>query len=351
MAEPARAYSGWKLAWMPDRLEDLRAGRLCAPAHLQLHLTARCNLRCRHCIYGGLIPRIKRPCGDQLDLTTVHGVISDFAQLGGRALELTGGGEPTLSPHFETAVDYALRRDLDVALITNGVLGLDAMQFLTGCAPRLAWIRVSLDAVTAEDYKLRKGGSHQNFDCCKMTIRALADTGANVGVSYLVDEDTTTEEIQEAVALSRRLGARSVRFAPIYRESLPTNVQGATAAQIAALALQDVFVVDMLPKRFEDMAHRFDHPDRECGYMYTSVVAAADGCVYPCCFLAYAQAESLADLRRESFAHWWNSERRAQQLARWSCAKRCAGTACWMREKNDVFHKLVRERPNDMWFI
>lgn len=351
MSEPLLAYSGWKIAHHPDVLADLRAGRLCRPSHLQLHLTARCNLACRHCINGGAIPRVQRPPAAELPTRLALDVVRDFADLGGRALEFTGGGEPTMHQEFFEVVDFALSRDLKVALITNGVMARDKLNDLATRADRFAWIRVSLDATTVEDYRRRKGGPDYAFAWATGTIGRLALRGANVGVSYLVDENTTTTEIRDAVEIARVHGARSIRFAPIYRESLPTSVAGATAAQIAQLALQDFLVVDMLPRRFADMAARFEHPDRKCGYLYASTVVAADGKVYACCFQAYMKGAELADLSQRTFAGWWNSKRRADLLRDWRCARQCNGIACWMRASNEIFHKLVEEIPSDLDFI
>jgi len=70
-----------------------------------------------------------------------------FHRLGVRAIELSGGGEPTLYPHLDRCLGYFLDAlQMKVGIITNG-LAIDRIEkFLKD----LAWVRISLNAL---DYR------------------------------------------------------------------------------------------------------------------------------------------------------------------------------------------------------
>jgi MoaA/NifB/PqqE/SkfB family radical SAM enzyme len=71
--------------------------------------------------------------------------VVDFATLGVKSLEFTGGGEPTLWPHIDRAMELCKKLGLKMGLITNG-LALDNIEDPS----KLDWVRVSLNTL---DYK------------------------------------------------------------------------------------------------------------------------------------------------------------------------------------------------------
>jgi radical SAM protein with 4Fe4S-binding SPASM domain len=308
-------------------------------------------MSCKWCTYNGAVPRLSRPNKKILRDDAVKFLL-DFFTTGGRAVEFTGGGEPTCHPHHLEIIRFAMSLGLDIALITNGLVPKPAE--LIRLIPDFKWLRVSLDASTPEEFKARKGVD--GFDKVTAFISLAARTAkrngnCHVGVSYLIDENTTTEEIRRAVELCRGLGAHSLRFAPIYKESAPTKIARATQEELEALTVEDFLVINMTEQRLEDIEAAKKHPCRTCGYMYTSLVVGCDSKVYPCCFQVYSEEHKIADLTQERFKDWWFSDRRKKLVDSWRRNVRCDGVACWHREKNDLFYKLVEEPPDDLFFI
>lgn len=343
---PHSAYSDMKLAWQSETVLDLLRHRYPVPVHMQLHLTARCNARCPHCINGGLISRLRRTPTDELPTPLAQQIIRDFADLGGRAIEFTGGGEPTLHPAFGSLLKI-VHPNVDVALISNGLWPRDVCP--ARVASRCRWIRISLDACDRQAYRYRKG--MDGFDRVCDTIRQLVRWGGRVNISYLVMEDSTPGEIRAAIALSRELGAQSIRFAPVYAEDTPSSVPLDVQWTVGHEALESRDVVNMIPQRLTDTAARFAHPSGECGYQWTSFVVAADGFLYPCCFMAYDVRRRRLDLREWPLTAWWGTEGHFAALEDWDCARDCSGSACWHRGKNRVFQQIVRDEPRDVNFI
>lgn len=346
------AYSDLKLAWLSTHLRRLRAGKLCAPCHVQLHLSGACNLRCRWCTYDGGVERLARPA-KHIPATAAAEFIHDFWELGGRAVEFTGGGEPTQHPDFEFLLDRALHRGLDCALITNGLVPKPAA--LSAYIPSLSWLRVSLDASTAEEYAERKrprDPAAWDKVIAFIQMAARERRKGTVGLSYLIGPWTRVGEVGRAVGLARATGVDSIRFAPAYTEGQDSGPRNGTVCAVA-LAAEDNpgFVIDMCPQRREDMGAASCHPHRRCGYMHTSFVVGCDAGVYPCCFQVYDEKQKLTDLRNTSFRSWWYSSRRAEVLKNWDRAERCQGVACWMRKKNEAFYQLVEDEPRDLYFV
>ena len=124
-----------------NKLKDLQQG--CTPSPIMVHTmpTHRCQLQCDHCCF-------KNREDFQLDVDPFVYMlgVTQFWMLGTRALELTGGGEPTLYPHLGRCLDYFFKLGMKVGLITNG-LSLDRISYYL---PKLSWVRVSLNTL---DYK------------------------------------------------------------------------------------------------------------------------------------------------------------------------------------------------------
>ncbi len=83
--------------------------------YLELQITKKCNLRCRHCYIG------EEGRGTDLSLQVIVDILEEFEDMQGLRLLVTGG-EPLLHPEFrelnEIISQYALRR----VLFTNGTL-------------------------------------------------------------------------------------------------------------------------------------------------------------------------------------------------------------------------------------
>ena len=111
-------YAVNKALWHQDRLADLREGRHPYPTHLHLVLADLCNLDCGYCAFraGGSISTelfavrdgegavIQHNPNRFLDAEVARRTLGDCASMGIRAVEFTGGGEPTVHPHAASLI-------------------------------------------------------------------------------------------------------------------------------------------------------------------------------------------------------------------------------------------------------
>ncbi|MEY4916853.1 MAG: hypothetical protein RL616_766, partial [Verrucomicrobiota bacterium] len=83
---------------------------------LELFISADCNVNCTFCY------RRDRDYGDQRILSTAEflAIINEFADLGGRQMDVSGGLEPLLSPAIADVFKVGIARGLRVNLYTIG---------------------------------------------------------------------------------------------------------------------------------------------------------------------------------------------------------------------------------------
>jgi len=148
--------------------------------HMEFHPSDLCNLTCRGCTYGHDDPR-RKPAPIQFPFR--H--IPKIAQMKPRSMVIIGGGEPTLyrdgDRRFQALVEEVGNTNpgIALALVTNGTT-IPA----GGWPGRFSWIRLSLDAATAETYAAFRGKSL--FDTVISNyLRYLDYDVSYVGISFL----------------------------------------------------------------------------------------------------------------------------------------------------------------------
>ena len=112
-----------KLTHYQSEIAEFKKGGLVTPRRIQIDPVAFCNHDCPFCTY-----RFTRDADlnalfelkDMIPLDKMINIFDDAADLGVKAVELTGGGEPSLHPQFTQMLDEINSRRMDIGLITNG---------------------------------------------------------------------------------------------------------------------------------------------------------------------------------------------------------------------------------------
>lgn len=120
-------------------LRDLQFGKV-TPIMIHFIPTHKCQLQCSHCCFKNRQDKT----ADMPWETFVRG-ISQFYELGTRALEFTGGGDPTLWPYINLAIDF-LHNKMHMGIITNGLSG-DRIKHWDW----FDWVRVSMNTLEYRD--------------------------------------------------------------------------------------------------------------------------------------------------------------------------------------------------------
>ena len=328
-----------KVLLFPEKLAALKdngsGGRdLSYPVSVELSLTNLCNQNCLWCSDRDL--RQRSP--DRLNPALLRQLFSDLGQGGTRGVTIEGGGEPSLWPFFEEAVEAALENGLAVGLITNG---LDL--FPPGRNPdiyrRFEWIRVSLDAAGPGQYQRAKG--IEGFDRVLDNLRRLAAAPGRttLGVGYVLsNHNDEPDQLQHLVLSLRSLGLDYIQIRPVVDHP------------------------ELLSRQRLDFLKKFESPDFSvnlaalsdneptgnaglpCLAHSLSTVIGADGAVWLCGRLnTEAHSRPLGNLNDHSFQKIWMGPERAAQAAQAASPAFCQANCpqCRMTKYNRLLADLT----------
>lgn len=299
-------YSTLKALRFPDRLDGIENGHAVAPVHVQIILSDLCNQACHFCAYrdpsytssqlfhidGDYNPKRFLPFDKLIE------ILDDCKDMGVRAIQYTGGGEPTVYPRFQEAINATVDRGIPWAVVTNGVLSR-GRDFSTA-----AWIRVSLDAATPATYSRIRRVPEDHFHKACQTVRRY-----HCGVGFVVTPENWTE-VRDASELSRSLGASNIRIGAQF-SSEDAGLFSGFRDEAAALCRSAESLTEPgfeVVNRFEEKLSELDdgNPEYErCGYQYFTTYIGADQNLYRCCVYAYNPHGLIGSLHGRRFRDVW----------------------------------------------
>lgn len=160
--------------------------------YLEIQLTSRCNLACRHCYLGA-------EGKEDLDVELVKDILAEFELIQGLRIMLSGG-EPLSYPFFREInrflPDYQFRK----VLLTNGI-GLQPEMI-----DRMAVdeIQVSLDGMRDGHEMIRGEGT---FAQALNTARLVVRSDKHLSIATMLHRGNL-DEMEELSRLVQRMGAR-----------------------------------------------------------------------------------------------------------------------------------------------
>ena len=128
----------------------------------------------------------------------------DFVDMGVRAVNWTGGGEPTLNKYLKEAIKYCGTNGIKMGIFTNGTL-LDKHDLFETMIDNMTWVRISVDSGTKETYdavRVPKGGA--NWDKMVSNVTKLIEVNnsknkkIDIGVGFVISPDTYHEIVDFA---------------------------------------------------------------------------------------------------------------------------------------------------------
>jgi radical SAM protein with 4Fe4S-binding SPASM domain len=160
--------------------------------YLELQITGKCNLRCRHCYLGD-------DAGRELGVEQVLRALREFEEMQGLRVLLTGG-EPLLHSRFDEINELLPDLFLRTVLFTNGtLLTRDRLRRL-----KVHEIQVSIDGMQQAHERLRGAGT---WEPALDALRRAKDAGFGVSVSTMV----TPENLSEFDAMEELFHSLGVR--------------------------------------------------------------------------------------------------------------------------------------------
>lgn len=146
----------------------------------------RCNMSCEYC---SVKDRVKH---ERIPLDVIKRYIDEVNNFGCKAVIITGGGEPTLYPHFRELIDSILWSGMEVALITNGTTIPEI------CHYPFSWVRISVNY--SDKFRALMDN---NYQFGKETT---------VGLSFIYAGENKKFSPADLVAIANRTNAKYIRL-------------------------------------------------------------------------------------------------------------------------------------------
>lgn len=351
-------YLANKAALHPDRLLTLKRGEQPAPVHVLLVLSDLCNQDCGFCLY-----RIEGHT-DKFAIIMDNGVVNhnpnrmiatekareiiyDAAQMGVKAIELTGGGEPTVHPDCKDLMLYAQSLGIETAIITNGI----RLDKVIDSVLSSTWIRVSLDAGCRETYCNVRRVPEQHWDRVLSNVRELVKQRGDkrtltIGMNFVVHRDNY-REVVAASAIARDLGVDNFRITAMIQpeNAVYFNDFHSEAADLCrkaqSFSSNGFEVLNLFGHRMQDLQLGFPEY-RDCSYQHLTTYIGADLNVYHCCITAYTDRGLVGSLKDRSFKDLWSSTDKRERYRDFD-ARECP--RCQFNDRNREIARLVESLP------
>ncbi len=321
-------YSPHKIVHHIERLESIKKNGFCVPVTIHLAPTTCCNCQCYYCYVRDYN---RNKC--DLDRNCLFSFLESVAQLGAKAIEFTGGGEPTVYPYFDEAVAKCHELNLDVGLVTNG------FHLNPQVLKNAKWIRVSIDTFDADQYFEIRYSKLPDLSCVK---KLSLKYGVVMGASCVITAHNY-KNLYSFVITARELGFNNVWLKGVEDsdELVPFIDEIRVAVkELLLLSTNDfrVFVGDLF-RNSQDTSKSF----RRCMFQHVAMMVYADGSVYPCCSLQGRSEFAYANIYNDSIEEILSKK---TELGVEECPLNCFWT-----NKNKFMEYIMLDNPRHVNFM
>lgn len=366
----ASPYATDKLAHHPKVLAALRERRHQNPTVVHFMPALACNQRCSFCSYGHRVPEdgadqlgwknMELMSDEFLPLDAMRRLVDDWDDMGVKAIELTGGGEPLIWPHVDEFFMESEGGPWDMAMVTNGTALTEARADLFA-ATRWKWARVSVDAGSAAQYSATRRVSEKHWDKAWAAVRRLVarktDPEQRVGVGYVVDRHNVSG-VYAGLAHARDAGADNVRVSMAFTpqgvnrigQDAVDKVRGQLEMARANLAGPDFQINALFDERVGNlMAAEQDY--EFCAVKEYLCVVGGDQNVYTCCTLAFNSAGLVGSFAGGSFKDLWWAPETVEWFSGHDAREVCRVPCLYEKRNKTALELLARPVPAHLNYL
>ncbi len=302
------------------------------PISIEIHPTTNCNCKCRWCVDSGIC-RVS----NTLSFSVLNRFLDDIK---GTSIGLTieGGGEPTLYKKFREFIQKANEYNINLGLITNGIVPIDID--LISC---FKWIRISIDATSREDYLKEK--RVDKFDTVLNNIKTLSKNKGDtiLGASYVIT-NSNLKNIQWLLSTLDDLNFDFINMRTVEEnDDLSPKKEDIVNFQNFLKTTSYKNMLVLFNPSFENVD---DNKNMPCIAHSLRSIIHADGNVF-LCEKRRTDPIILGNINNESFLTIWNSKKRkeaTQKLLNPENQRGCK--VCRITKYNELILGLLNVRSN-----
>ncbi|MEW6571954.1 MAG: radical SAM protein, partial [Nitrospirota bacterium] len=297
-------------------LEDVRI-----PLSGSIEVTARCNLRCKHC-YINIPAADERARTKELTYKEFCDIFDQITNEGCLWLLLTGG-EPFIRPDFLDIYTYAKKKGMLITLFTNGTLLTPYIaDFLSDWRPQS--IELTLYGLTQKTYEevTDIDGSHKR---CMYGIELLLDRKLPLKLKTMV-MTINKHEIWEIKRFAENLGV-DFRFDPV----LNLRINGDKSPSDFRISPQEIVALDLADtnrmRELSEFCEKFLNTPDNLEYIYQCGAGRKTFHIDPYGQLSVCIMSRIPsyDLRSGYFRDGWYNFMQSILSRKWVRNTRCKG--------------------------
>ncbi|HUI90812.1 MAG TPA: radical SAM protein [Chitinivibrionales bacterium] len=330
-----------------ESAKNILAHKMPAPRTAIVYPTYVCNQACPGCEYQD----DNRNIATMMSKKQLFSVVDQLAKIGVKGVEFCGGGEPTLNPYFGEALLRLRKKGISAGLLTNGTNLSGRLAEIA--VKTLSYIRISLDAATAETYaKVKRPKSGRSgFDAVIANIKTLVRlrkkyrSKVTLSVKFLVSM-LNEKEIEKAAALANRLCVDSLQFKSvrIFKSLGLGRSEEKIQARITRLA-------DKYPRLSVVGSVRRANITMKCWLSPVQIMIDALGDVFICCYYRHRKkTHCFGNLFKQPLSKIWYSKRHWDAIKNIKVSE-CNVLDCRFGVYNELMHQMMIKDIAQLDFI
>lgn len=318
-------------------IEILRKGGTVWPQFVDFHCCDICNQHCVGCAYNGLHSRQAMTEENHMK------AINTFLDVGVKAFDFAGGGEPTLLPYLADHMRYLTGQGAFFGLLTNGTMLHHG--FMAPIVHGAAYCRISLEASCLEDYVSYKREAHSVWYQVMDNVRALVklrnkvNSRCEITLKFAVGKSLSgRNHYFDAIRLGQSLGVDRIHIKALRHEPEELGpVQKVTEAEelkraIELLKVDPKYVTSWIVP--EPISYK-------CWLNPLHTVMDYRGNIYICCFYYYREeAHLIGNIFEKDFEEIWMGPEHRKKIAGIN-PEECNKVDCKFFRHHDAFNQEI----------
>ena len=350
-----------------DRVMEFLESGNTSPVLVEIDPSNACNHGCFFCISSYIhLPESKNLETYDRSLMSRDMILSlckDLVDINVRAINWTGGGEPTLNKHTKEAIEYVGKNsDIKMGMFTNGTL-LDKWDMFETVVDHMTWVRFSVDSGGEELYNsIRRTKKNNDWNKMNFNLNKLIEVNnskgrpLDLGVGFVITPDTY-KGILDFAKYFADFDIDYCQYKPeVVNREREDGIQREIDFWNNGVEPLLIEAKNILGEKFQINGYKLDdlkndtefygRSYKKCLGSQIQPLVGADGHVYVCTNHRGYKQYSYGSLHEKSFIDIWNDiENRKKimhQIEDVECFSNCT-QLCKPHESNKAFWNLSRE--------